>query len=761
MLVVVGIGMASAGMAMRSSPPRPKADCGLDDSIRYLDPYGQYQREVIFKGEFPLWNPYQACGLPLFAMMQDSVLYPGNWPAMLWSATGFKIGAALHIALSAIGMMVWLYSLGIQLPGALTGAILYSGNAAILNWVCTQPFHHALAWWPWLFWATERVLARPGPRTAAALGLIGALTFHTGCMQFVVYGGYGLAVYTAFRLAAMAVSGGASLGRVLCFLMIGALCVGALSAVQLLPGLEASALSPRAAGGLTVSQILFYPPQTYAGAWRLLTWPGSLGYLGTALGLGLAAVAGDRSRNIRMAFVTLALLSWALTAGSGWLFEAYLHVPTSHSFRFPSRLFTLTVFAFATLSGFAVQDALEGKTRMLVPTLLIVAGVLALTAGHPTGAWYGVAAGAALVALAFAQSLPRLARTAVACLVPMLLLVEALTTVADPFPPFDDIAVNARLHGDVIRYLQTVARESRVHLRHRFDRSLPVKTAMRYRFYADFDYEPFMPSRMASYWQYLINGDPSGKDIENGVVHLTADAANLHLLDYLSTRYIVDNPWENFFTRTDPALKSKYQRVFRARDGYSVIRNQGAMPRVSLVARAELSLPGEPLLKRLADETFPADGTVLVEDPKDVIDAPSARAGDARLVQYSAQRAEIDLSAALPGMLIFTDTFYPGWRATVDGQPAKIAQVNYLFRGVKVPVGEHVVRFEYRPARFYVGLAISLLGLVGVVFMFAHRGPPRPADRGTVGVRDYRPGNLREAQRIGEGETKRAIGSDE
>ena len=59
--------------------------------------------------------------------------------------------------------------------------------------------------------------------------------------------------------------------------------------------------------------------------------------------------------------------------------------------------------------------------------------------------------------------------------------------------------------------------------------------------------------------------------------------------------------------------------------------------------------------------------------------------------------------------------YYPGWRATVDGQPAPIERANYAFRAVYVPAGQHTVQFVFDPLIWKVGLAVSGLTLLGLV----------------------------------------------
>ena len=68
---------------------------------------------------------------------------------------------------------------------------------------------------------------------------------------------------------------------------------------------------------------------------------------------------------------------------------------------------------------------------------------------------------------------------------------------------------------------------------------------------------------------------------------------------------------------------------------------------------------------------------------------------------------------------MLADTWFPGWEVTVDGTPAAMMQANFFYsRAVPIPSGKHVVRFEYRPVMFQLGLrltVITLLGMAGVL----------------------------------------------
>lgn len=58
-------------------------------------------------------------------------------------------------------------------------------------------------------------------------------------------------------------------------------------------------------------------------------------------------------------------------------------------------------------------------------------------------------------------------------------------------------------------------------------------------------------------------------------------------------------------------------------------------------------------------------------------------------------------------LLVLSEPWFPGWRATVDGKPAEVLRVDYLLRGIVLPAGEHTVELRFRPLSLLIGAAIS------------------------------------------------------
>jgi uncharacterized membrane protein YfhO len=87
---------------------------------------------------------------------------------------------------------------------------------------------------------------------------------------------------------------------------------------------------------------------------------------------------------------------------------------------------------------------------------------------------------------------------------------------------------------------------------------------------------------------------------------------------------------------------------------------------------------------------------------------------------YKETESVLEVSAPREGILVVSDSYYPGWKVFVDGKEARILKANYAFRAVKVPAGRHKVRFVYLPESFFKGLKISgfSLGLVALIVVW-------------------------------------------
>jgi hypothetical protein len=114
--------------------------------------------------------------------------------------------------------------------------------------------------------------------------------------------------------------------------------------------------------------------------------------------------------------------------------------------------------------------------------------------------------------------------------------------------------------------------------------------------------------------------------------------------------------------------------------------------------------------------------SVVVEDPSQPLATGAIVSGTARIVEDLPEKVVVETDAGMPSYLVLSDTFDPGWSASLDNRPAPIRPAYIAFRAVYLPEGSHRVVFTYRPAGFMMGLALSGCGIVlGLVLWFRPR----------------------------------------
>jgi hypothetical protein len=85
------------------------------------------------------------------------------------------------------------------------------------------------------------------------------------------------------------------------------------------------------------------------------------------------------------------------------------------------------------------------------------------------------------------------------------------------------------------------------------------------------------------------------------------------------------------------------------------------------------------------------------------------------IISESNNRLDLQVKTSGDSFLILNDTYFPGWKAFIDGKKTKIYRANYNFRAVPLSVGTHRVEFIYDPMSFKLGAGVTLLGMVGCI----------------------------------------------
>lgn len=158
---------------------------------------------------------------------------------------------------------------------------------------------------------------------------------------------------------------------------------------------------------------------------------------------------------------------------------------------------------------------------------------------------------------------------------------------------------------------------------------------------------------------------------------------------------------------------------------YIIAGEQAALPNPA--ANGNAWFVDELQLVDNADQEIAALGTIdtkhqAVADKKfaDVLQGKFGK-GTATLTQYAPNELHYSVEAQGEGLLVFSDIYYPGWTATVDGQEVELGRVNYVLRAMRIPAGKHEVVLEFRPSSVATTetIAYIAIGLILLMLIFA------------------------------------------
>ena len=95
-----------------------------------------------------------------------------------------------------------------------------------------------------------------------------------------------------------------------------------------------------------------------------------------------------------------------------------------------------------------------------------------------------------------------------------------------------------------------------------------------------------------------------------------------------------------------------------------------------------------------------------------------------KLDKYEPNNLQYTVNSKNGGIVVFSEIYYPGWKATVDGQSVELGRVNYILRAVNVKPGKHIVVLDFHPTSIsttetiaYISIVILLVAIAGAGYM--------------------------------------------
>ena len=710
-------------------PPIPE----IGDLITSFYPFHAFAARVVNDGSFPLWNHHILAGAPFLANAQSALLYPPNF---LYYALPVPVAWAacllIRMFLCALFMTLFVRSIGGTKIGAIVSGIVYSSCGFMTAWQ-GQALGDAAIWLPLICYSIVRLRGSPSRRNIVLTAFAFAMPILAGHPETTAH-----SALVGCALAAVLWNGDNRFLRY--FATAGVLAMG-LAAVQILPTVEWlrelgnqfetpwPALEVHQAQGLFSRDILSSPNS--AG----ISIPEGAAYLGmlTLLAASLAPLHRSRRYVLFLIAVTVVAMMIAYTIPPvSWVVS---HTPYLKSMK-NGRFIFVASFAIAAMAGLGISLLQEGETVLIgrkrkyawsLMGLSFAAVVIAISRlqlatqvqtplmRRPSFSVLLSCAALAILACALSGRMKKRVFAAIT----LSFVVFDLGTFSYGFTGFSSTR-SIYPAAPVFDFLNKNADVSHVRAV-QVGNSYSANAAMMYGFAGADGYEVCLerPRRFAA---------GLGQDRQDGVF-LVADGivnATDRRFDMLNVKYLVV-----------PASSPEFQRFSEHPDRFTpvfgdnhvaVFENQHVLPRAFLVRASEAEVIPTPdaELNRLKDPSFDPEHSVILSEPlpkPEYEDStpPSAR-NDVVIEAAGSNEYRFRISSSGKSLLVVSQIYYPGWRATVSGERVPVVPANYALTGIPVPAGDHEVRFVFDPASFKLGLAITTLSiLMAVALTLAER----------------------------------------
>lgn len=714
---------------------------GGGDLVPFLYPNYHFAAETLKQGVIPLWNPHLYSGLPFAADAQSGLFYPVNLLVFLLTPNltveTLQYLAIFHFWLAGFGMYLFLQfsplarKLRLHPIAALTGAIAFEFSDLFIVHFGNLNMIAVAAWLPLVMLTFQLAIEHKKAKFALASGALLAIATLASHIQITLFILLALALYALWEI----IFGENKLLPVRYLLLVLLITVG-LSALWLIPTLEMSqhtlranlayeetaaySLNPVQLIGLLIPNYFGRDPALHWGPWDRV----ETGYIGVlTLLLSIIALTLQKDRHTRF-LAALAAISFLLALGDNSILHGWLSLsPGFGQFRAPARYILLLDFALATLAAVGLNGlmgtlsastekvfgsvlkpltwVLGGLTVVSLPlayyALLVTqdrhADIFRRAQGAATGVTtFAILVSISLVLLHLAQS-GRLKGIALGVSAAVIIGLDLFSLGAyvdvghaDPTTGFD--------HPEALAFLQTATDINRVEVTTDVWHLWQPDTALLNGLYDAWGL--YNPLTLADTTRYRQQVGPR-----------SSAAYNL-----LGIKYIIAG-------KGGAPADGNIVPVFDADPGINIYLNLDALPRVQFVNQVIAVDSHEMAWEALQSAEFDPATTVILEDCGSPIVAEPLTGLSIELIEYSLHSVAVAVNTDSPGYLVLSDAFYPGWRASVDGQPEPICRANYAFRAVPVPAGDHVIRFEFKPVSWMMGVVVSAVTLLGLVIFAA------------------------------------------
>lgn len=708
----------------------------ITDPVRQQYPWRNLSIDIEKTGNLPVWNPYNFAGTPLMQNSQSAVFYPLN---ILFFLMPFSISWSLLIflgpLLAGIFMYFYLNNLKLNKISSILGAISFSFCGFSVAWMEWGTVLHTALWIPLILLSIDNIFTgfqenlkfkiqnlklQLKIKDHLVWGFIFTFSlissFLAGHLQIFFY----LFILSFAYLLCRWWQSNKKRKTIFLFSIFYFLFL-ILTSVQWLPTLKFILLSARSVDIENINTLGWFIPwqniiqfivpdffgnPTTLNYWGVWNYGEFSSYVGI-LPLLMAFFALFFRKDKKTLFFGLAFFTSLIFALPTFIAEIpfKLHIPFLSTSQ-PTRLLFITDFSLAVLAGFGLDYFIKSKNRKNIFYIL--------------GIFFLIFSALWLIVIFLRGNLVPLENLKVSknnlifpsvifILVCILLLVIifypknkftknfqivtlylliVITAIElfrfgwkfEPFTKkeylFPETKITAFLQNQKQPF-RVLSTDSRI---------LPPNFSIMYKIQTLDGYDPLYLQRHGALMVASSRGAPDISPPFGFNRIITPQDPLSRINDFLGVKYVLS---------LEEQKNKKLNLVFT--DGsVKIYENTTVLPRAFFVKNTLLVSSNKEAIDALFDLSYPLNERAVIENAlsdKDLFQA-SWDLGKADIVSYQENKVVIKTKTSGRGFLVFTDSYYPTWHATIDGSKTKIYLTDYNFRGIIVPNGEHTIEFN-------------------------------------------------------------------
>ena len=745
------------------------------DLAPYFIPPRFFWVESIKNGIFPLWDPYRFTGHPFFANPQHAILYPLNTLFLIlpfdWA---FNMIIILHFFLGGLFTFLFLRDSEVNSTGSLISGLIFMLSGYLLSVHSLLSFLLSSIWVPLIMMFFRRALASPGLRNEILAGIFFTFSFLGGGVEIVYAIFWVLFSMVIFPPSLFhsptpgekpAERRWWRILRRMRSLFVVSLIFLFLSSIQLIPFLELILNSIRRQGvsyqEATIWSfapkdiLLFFLPDVYGyfldvkkywvtQCWLKTLYTGGLPFL---LGSFFFFFGKDRKLYFSLMFFSL----FCALGGYNPLYRfLYEYVPFFNGIRYPVKFLSLFILGLSIISGLGFQRLVEfskedpnKKLRTLIIALALIFGflLLGLTLGHQKVQNVLKVRGIDFPDFNLLSVNLHHAKRFLFYLTLFFLLLRVgqevkwrgWAKVLLVFFLAADLFGNMGFYGkeksseyfQKTKIMEIISSDKGPFRTFSTSKTISMDTQIlaASSSYLNIFKEKHLPSMNLLYGVHDIWGNDVLRlkrvdDLYRALTSTRSISAT-NLMDLYGVKYVIsvtpieeDPRFELIYSRLE-GLPGRREDLLKE-NTVKLYRHHNCLPRAWLVKDFRV-LDSNMILATMITKEFHPDREVLLEeDPKWGKESfPSAFPNKLGFISASNNQLRLLVQANENSLLVLSDTYFPGWKAFIDGRETKIYRANYTFRAIPLNAGTHRVEFVYDPLSFKLGAVVTLMGIIG------------------------------------------------